>query len=582
VEVTTVRSLSLTVFLACGGLSLACLAAGPPARADSLLDSVATRLAAVADPPPGVAWPPKVLREGEGLRLGVTLSRRPGRKPRPVVRVAPGLMDRVVRRDADVLAFLLARELAHVLLGHKLPEGRAGAITGKEQLEADRAGVELLLRAGFSYRWGARALILLEDLSPPPKGRPSAEQRLALLDRESARLWRRLPAFRDGLVLLATGRHVLAEPCFERVVAEFPGCSEGWAFLGQARLVQYCDGLTADELADYRLGHLVLGGFRRRLPSLEPPLRGKSRRLWWQAVEALHEALRQRPDDAVLRGRLGLAYLVAPDGSDFEEALPLLEKAVADAARARGVNPADRAALLVNLGVAHLARGRRGEARKQLDRAGQLLRLCPEARAVEELASALRYNEALLAGDGRARGLFEGYLKAASPLSSWWAPAYERYAGLCAGAKRRPRAEEELARRAPRSPAPEVKLASGGVVKLGEDVRGLVKQLGAPREVPILGGTNLKRLRFERHGVEVIATDVVLVICLALDGKGGALRLGQTLGEVERRLGRDRLAWAAPSAGLSYLFYERQGVGVRLRAGKVVELVLVEVPGERP
>ena len=237
-------------------------------------------------------------------------------------------MEKVVQGEQDVLALLLACEMGHVVLGHRLADEKADHVPTPEQRRAaDRAGAELLLRAGFSYRRGTRARVRLQDLLPerPRTHTPTVKtldpgERLTLLDRDSVRLWCRMPAFGDGFLLLALEHYALAESCFEQVVREFPGCAEAWAALGQARLMHYCDNLPLDDLREYGLGPLACGGFLRRLPSLEPPVRVKMSRLWWRAVEALHEGLRQKPDQPLARMCLGLASLIHPDGKDVEEA----------------------------------------------------------------------------------------------------------------------------------------------------------------------------------------------------------------------------------------------------------------------
>ena len=49
--------------------------------------------------------------------------------------------------------------------------------------------------------------------------------------------------------------------------------------------------------------------------------------------------------------------------------------------------------------------------------------------------------------------------------------------------------------------------------RASEDVAALVRRMGAARTETIVGNTNLKRLRFARCGIDIIATDVVLATC---------------------------------------------------------------------
>src|SRR5262249_27430355 len=159
--------------------------------------------------------------------------------------------------------------------------------------------------------------------------------------------------------------------------------------------------------------------------------RGRDKELWWKAVGALQEALRLNPDLTLAKANLGVAYLVHYDGKDVDRAAKYLQEAVAAAPKDRSLDPLDRAALLVNLGVADRGAGKADEALKRFDEGEKVGRALAAdgPRGREEnptLAAALLYNRAYqLAGrkdaDSQARALelYEKYLKTASPLSLW-------------------------------------------------------------------------------------------------------------------------------------------------------------------
>jgi hypothetical protein len=128
-------------------------------------------------------------------------------------------------------------------------------------------------------------------------------------------------------------------------------------------------------------------------------------------------------------------------------------------------------------------------------------------------------------------------------------------------------------------------------VQPGDRVTAVVNRLGTPQEEVILGKTNLRRLRFPRHVIEVIATDVVLAVCLtqstspalSVGDREERLRVGMTKAEVQRLASRPSPDWPVATMSSSQFFFPEQGLAVRLADGKVAELVLVEIarPGER-
>ena len=91
--------------------------------------------------------------------------------------------------------------------------------------------------------------------------------------------------------------------------------------------MQYCDALDESDLADFGIGQPMCAGFFRRPVSLELLVRGKDEELWWKAVGNLREALRLRPDNALVKADLGMAYLLQPVGRDLGVAARFLDEA---------------------------------------------------------------------------------------------------------------------------------------------------------------------------------------------------------------------------------------------------------------
>ena len=161
--------------------------------------------------------------------------------------------------------------------------------------------------------------------------------------------------------------------------------------------------------------------------------------MWKDAVVSLNKAIKLKPDLALPRASLGVAYLVKPDGKDariaskhFQAALDLADK---DPELKK--NRQAMAALLVNAAVGDLAHGDKIETDLKLKQALKLADLTPLSPLVKSLEEAIIYNAALLdvaSGDAERKAAackkLELYLSRACPDAAWWTLAYERYEKL--------------------------------------------------------------------------------------------------------------------------------------------------------
>jgi hypothetical protein len=350
----------------------------------------------------------------------------------------------------------------------------------------------------------------------------------------------------------------------------------------------YLDRLTAEEVQGYDVGMVLTAAFCRRPAAQGALVPGKDARLWWGAVDALNEALRQQPEQVSARAALGLAHLFHPDRKDAGRAAELLAEAV-KAAHDQKLDRAAQAALLLNLGVARLANGQAGDGLKCLEQAEAL-----GGTDAPFLTAALLYNRArhLAAAEGRASRakaveLLETYLKTTSPLTTWWPLAHERYTRLCEALGRKARARGELIRplAASLDPPAGVRLEAGQQVVVGAALEEVLKQFGPAHPQVIARRTNLACLRLDRQPLEILATDRVLGIRLAtakapplrLSWPGAALRVGMTVKELEDTLGREYHACEFPETGLHYRFYPECGIAARLQGSRVLELIVVQV-----
>lgn len=564
---------------------------------EAVIHKIFRKLLNEAKTPAGLDWPPQlVLERTDRATTESVIVHTPEGKDRPRITVSTALL-RIVKGDEDVLAFVLGCELAHFALGHHRL-GSGGVVNEQRELQADVKAAELLLRAGYSLRKAARGLVRQKETpsTPPPSSlwkndSLSWDDRFARLGSNPA-LWKTLPAFENGVLLPALEQYEAAEVCFTRAADEFPSCYEAWANLGIACLMQYCDGLTEEYLSEKDIGQLVCGSFYRRGPLVR--VRG-GEKLWWRAVGCLRETLRLKPELALSKAYLGLAYLLHPDGKDLDEAVRYFAEAAETAVEDHSLDPQTHAALLVNLGVARQAAGAKGSGLDNLQAALALGKLAPM------IVAAVNYNRALVFAAGGERleavALFEKYLRAADPRSAWWSSAYDRYAELChaLGLTTRTKANfvKVVAERLRRTAT--VTLASGRTLAVGEAIEDVLERLGAHRTIVVLPQTNLKRYVFERHGIDVLATEEVVTVLLrntkvtpvtirhrCPNGEiVGELRVGMTRPQVESMWsGEDIL-------GQGVYFYNRAlGIAIRYDGSsldaRAVELVVAQTPEGGP
>src|SRR5262249_6911482 len=143
------------------------------------------------------AWPPDFGFDGEGVNAYATLGRKDG-KAQPLVRVSAEMMTKVIQGDPDRLAFIVGHELGHVLLRHVVANDKRdrtpflkNTFTRDEEVAADLRGVELMGKAGYSYRKGLRAIDRMKELKLDytsfeglGKDHPSWDDRLAGVDKD--------------------------------------------------------------------------------------------------------------------------------------------------------------------------------------------------------------------------------------------------------------------------------------------------------------------------------------------------------------------------------------------------------------
>jgi len=436
---------------------------------------------------------------------------------------------------------------------------------------------------------------------------PSWEERLSFLDREQSKLWSSMSAFNNGYLFLELEQYLAAEQCFKAVVAEFPDCHEGWANLGYAQLMRYCDNLDADDLRSFGIGHLVAGCFYARPESLESKVRGIDEKTWHSAVKALKTALALKKDLMLPRVCLGIAHLVHPEGKDarragefFADALDMVNKD--KAARA---NPAMLMSLLINGGVADLAQGKRTTAEGKFRAAMSVIDTALRSPLLRTMEDGLLYNLATVEADSTnaatknaALKRWTLYLTQTSRDSAWWTLGYERYTKLARELGEKPVLKADLVRFS--DPVPSrlttTVVVDGKTIFLSQPIAEALGHLGKDAGVaqPLYPESKMIRWRFASKGVDVLGKGKVVAIfltnpkgpALTMQAVGGstkthALRVGMSEADAEELLKghrTERTTQYLTERDVRYRFYPSLGLAIRFGDGRVEELALAQVP----
>jgi len=594
--------------------------ASPNRKSDrELAEDVFKQLLVVAPAPSGMVWPPKLeIVDKEDINAFASMRKNDQGVEYPVVVCYSGLIKHAVEGNPDRLAFILGHELGHHVLGHTVkPKGGTAFLDNTfsrdQEISADQKGMELALQANYSYPGGLSVIHRVLELGLNYSSfeglgydHPSWLDRIALLDKKQANLWRSMSAFDNGVYFLLVQNYPLAERAFRQVTKEFPSSYEAWADLGYALLMQYVDSLDTEDLRNFDVGQIVTGGFYRRPKSLESQVRGINEEMWWDAVGALREAVRLNPDLSLPKANLGIAYLFRPAGKDVGKATQLLEDATQLASKDASLDPASLLAEQINLAVAYESGGSVTQATSALDLVQTSLKgpLSVSLPGSSQLSNAVIYNQAFLlasSSDVQKQRVaitdFESYLQHTGPALAWWPLAYQRYEALCKRSGIEAKSQEALLSQTAPHFRPVAALdVNDMLIALGEGLKEAELKLGGPSgTIPVIRGTNLTLTDYPRRGIKVLGTDEVLAIVLygssapAINiremGVGttrSMLKVGMSNVELDRIMGdADYDFRQLVDPNLNYRFYPDIGIAVRSENGKVMELVIGQIPKQR-
>lgn len=597
-----------------------------------LTKKVMDRLLAVMEQPDGwEVWPPEYEVIDPGFANAFAMFRIEDGKEIPMIKVTVTTIEEIAQFDEETLAFTLGHELGHIFYRHshqkvdfleKYDDDLQVvymATQREQEYEADLYGMQLAFKAGYTRRGLVKDLQGWRNHSVPycryeglKLSHPAWEDRAQYLfeDDNSQALWKSLSAFQTGVLFLENQHYPHAEVCFREVTTQFPNCHEAWANLGYALLMQYCDAFDADDIRNFDIGHLVVGGFYRRPNSLEPPVRGVNEELWFEAVGAFREALRLkerlRLEDPMLlvKANLAVAYLVHPGGKDVGQAerwFDLVFQALEDEDLAKTLDPLVHASILINSGS---ARGFEDELIvSTLKLLAQAKTVRGNGEAVVAMESALRFNQArnlTATTDPRkqqaALKLFEQYLDGMTSASSYWPIAYNEYVQMAKAVGVAPKPKGEFRKPGVKDwrPVTTVDLPNGVTIGLSQSFEQLQAALGpADTEIPVVEGTNLKYYKYNKLGITVLATREVLAVIFDSEaappitvqrpGLGGEIvqvSLGMPTEQIYKLFGDEwdlELVHLFDSDTL-YTLYRELGLAVRYKDGRASKLVVTAYP----
>jgi tetratricopeptide (TPR) repeat protein len=252
------------------------------------------------------------------------------------IQVNSGLMT-FFNRDEDYIAIVLAHELSHILLNHVKECDRDNQnyryIDREQEYDADLLGLKIYLNAGYSYSKAIDAYKKMKfelgdnsSFETQEKGieHPTITNRLERIDNHHQGLWRTMACFENGSYFLEMQAYDIAIILFKQVIKEFPNCYEAYANIGYARLMQYFDGFSQEDIKGFHVGQLAMGGFYKRPESLISKIKGFDEDKWWEAIGYFNKSLAIKENQPLVTTYLGIAYFFDPRQLSISKAFDLL------------------------------------------------------------------------------------------------------------------------------------------------------------------------------------------------------------------------------------------------------------------
>ena len=470
------------------------------------------------------------------------------------ISIYTGMLQKIIEKNPDRLAYLLAHELSHITCKHvdRMHFGKLKtkdetlqlASSREDEFEADREGFKLLVKAGFSYSGAVEIFKKFREVTGDFSsieangvGHPSFTERASFVDNEKENIWRAMSSFSAGVNLLDFEQYEAASICFEKVKDEFPDSYEAHANLGYAMLMRYFDALDLEDLKSFNIGQIVIGGFYRRPASLEEKIRGINEELWWKAVGYFKDALRINPNLSLVKANLGIAYLLDPRQKSRGEAQKYFSEALEEVEKDATIDPLQKAIVYVNAGNLFSANNSYASATDNLNRALQLIENADEEKHFfkrskntvrglsfnkEQISSAIAFNKywietknfSVINDKKKTEAFLLDYLKTSDRSSIWWMYCYDTYKNVCTENGIIPIAETKI-KTTKSFPIPKsIILQDGASIFLSQKISEVNSKINYTEKIPIVAERKFYKYIYKDLGFEIVGGESVLEIVI--------------------------------------------------------------------
>jgi hypothetical protein len=530
-------------------ISILCFISKGHASQTANPENILSKLIKSVTPVKGYHWPPEILIKPDTvIEAGTNIFYKSDNDKFGFrITLSQGLISKYSIEDEELIAFIIAHELAHIVKLHISEETTnegviiKKALTREEEYEADFEGMLMALDAGIEFKKILRGLRKLSadgsDLSAFEclnSEHPSWSDRLSRLDSNHKKIWESISSFKNGTTFLTLNQYDPSVYCFNYVIEQFPDCYEAHVNIGYAKLMKYLETLDEIDLQEMTNGYFVTGNYYKNSVSLNNRIRGVDSDLWWDAVGEFQTALRIKPDLILAKSNLGLAYLVSPikrgsigkAAKYFSEALELVET---DST----LGPAEKAVIYMNAGLTNILSDiPQDSIYLNINKSEEYSRQFAESYPFNnnyntiEINHAIKYNKALLLmrsdnpGKNReALKLLEEFQKSNSYKSPWWKTANSNYNSICNKYGFKPLDERKLKVKANGDNNKKVigiELKNGKKVTLTDKKSVFLSKVNTTEidEKIIIPGKNLKRLILNNSGIELLSSEYIFAIIL--------------------------------------------------------------------
>jgi hypothetical protein len=257
-----------------------------------------------------------------------------------LILISTGMIDTFADND-DLIGFSIAHELGHIALSHFNKNSNSKneilkkEFDRQEELQADKYGLNLVLKSGYSKETILKGLKKLKELTSDysdygslSKHHPSWSERIQIFDDENTKYWELTQEFKNGVDFLIAEEYKLASHFFKNVINKYPQSYEAWANKGYADFMLFCQTLNQEDFEYFNLGYFTYGNFYEKSKSIEAIYRGGDSDIWLNSYSALKASLEINEEQPKVHSLMGLLHLMSPyDGPDYVNAKKSFEKA---------------------------------------------------------------------------------------------------------------------------------------------------------------------------------------------------------------------------------------------------------------